>query len=70
MKIGSGLLAWILLAPGAVAAPLPPDTVDAFSGNPRLVVLTDIGNEPDDQMSLVRLLGPTSARRGSPLIGA
>ncbi|MFM2287163.1 MAG: hypothetical protein RL684_306 [Pseudomonadota bacterium] len=28
----------------------------AASGNARLFVLTDIGNEPDDQMSLVRLL--------------
>ncbi len=28
----------------------------AAAGNPRLVVLSDIGNEPDDQMSLVRLL--------------
>ncbi len=30
--------------------------VDDFTGKPRLLVLTDIGNEPDDQMSLVRLL--------------
>jgi hypothetical protein len=30
--------------------------VDDFVGKPRLVVLTDIGNEPDDQMSFVRLL--------------
>lgn len=27
-----------------------------FHGKPRVVVITDIGNEPDDQMSLVRLL--------------
>lgn len=33
-------------------APLP----DGFPGHPRLIVLSDIGNEPDDQMSLVRLL--------------
>ena len=33
-----------------------PSGVDEFNGKPRLVVLTDIGNEPDDQMSLVRLL--------------
>lgn len=38
------LLAGVLLAPAAAYA------------NPRVVVLTDIGNEPDDQMSLVRLL--------------
>jgi Cellulose-binding Sde182, nucleoside hydrolase-like domain/Cellulose-binding protein Sde0182, C-terminal domain len=33
-----------------------PSGVDDFPGHPRLFVLTDIGNEPDDQMSLVRLL--------------
>nr|WP_255490450.1 DUF1593 domain-containing protein [Duganella sp. SG902] len=33
-----------------------PALVDAFEGKPRLIVLTDIGNEPDDQMSFVRLL--------------
>src|SRR5581483_108806 len=42
-----------LLAQGeAVASP----AVDAFSGTPRAVIISDIGNEPDDQMSLVRLL--------------
>ena len=30
--------------------------VDSFVEKPRLLVLTDIGNEPDDQMSMVRLL--------------
>ena len=30
--------------------------VESFQGKPRLFVLTDIGNEPDDQMSLTRLL--------------
>jgi hypothetical protein len=30
--------------------------VDEFAGRPRVVVLTDIGNEPDDQMSFIRLL--------------
>jgi hypothetical protein len=30
--------------------------VDQFTGHPRLIVISDIGNEPDDQMSLVRLL--------------
>ena len=30
--------------------------VESFDGKPRLFVLTDIGNEPDDQMSLTRLL--------------
>ena len=30
--------------------------VDSFHGKPRVLVLTDIGNEPDDQMSLTRFL--------------
>jgi hypothetical protein len=30
--------------------------VDTFLGKPRVVILSDIGNEPDDQMSFVRLL--------------
>jgi Protein of unknown function (DUF1593) len=40
---------WLLLA--AVAMP-----ASATSEKPRVIVLSDIGNEPDDQMSLVRLL--------------
>jgi Protein of unknown function (DUF1593) len=30
--------------------------IDPFTARPRVVVLTDIGNEPDDQMSMIRLL--------------
>ena len=30
--------------------------VETFTGRPRVIVLSDIGNEPDDQMSLVRFL--------------
>ena len=30
--------------------------VDDFTGHPRAIVISDIGNEPDDQMSLVRFL--------------
>lgn len=30
--------------------------MDDFTGKPRVVVISDIGNEPDDQMSFVRLL--------------
>ena len=33
-----------------------PTHVDDFSGKPRVVIISDIGNEPDDQMSFVRLL--------------
>jgi len=36
-----------------VWAQTPPDT---FEGHPRALIISDIGNEPDDQMSLVRLL--------------
>ena len=31
-------------------------TLDDFAGHPRVIIISDIGNEPDDQMSLVRLL--------------
>jgi len=34
----------------------PPQPVDTFTGHPRVAILSDIGNEPDDQMSFVRLL--------------
>jgi len=40
----------------AVGFPVSPERVDDFKGIPRAVVISDIGNEPDDQMSLVRLL--------------
>ncbi len=40
----------------SAAEPLPPGQVDYFSGKPRVLVLTDMGNEPDDQMSFVRFL--------------
>ncbi len=49
----------ILIATSAAAAqptPPPPQPVDTFSGHPRVVIISDIGNEPDDQMSFVRLL--------------
>ncbi len=53
-------LVWLLvgigLALGVSRAALPPGHVDDFTGNPRVIVISDIGNEPDDQMSLVRLL--------------
>jgi hypothetical protein len=39
---------------GAQSAPQP--IPDGFSGHPRVVIISDIGNEPDDQMSFVRLL--------------
>jgi hypothetical protein len=38
------------------AQSFPPTHVDDFTGHPRVVIISDIGNEPDDQMSFVRLL--------------
>jgi|CZKL01.1.fsa_nt_gi hypothetical protein len=38
------------------AGPISHTHVDDFTGRPRIIVISDIGNEPDDQMSLVRLL--------------
>jgi len=49
----SGLLALMVLASGAGA---PARAQAAPELAPRLFVLSDIGNEPDDQMSLVRLV--------------
>ncbi|MBS1811923.1 MAG: DUF1593 domain-containing protein [Acidobacteria bacterium] len=46
----------LAFAASATAQPLPPNHVDDFTGKPRVVILTDMGNEPDDQMSFVRLL--------------
>src|SRR5262245_20423145 len=40
----------------AAMQPMQPGQVDDFVGKPRVVVLSDMGNEPDDQMSFVRLL--------------
>lgn len=56
----TALAAALLLGAAATtrsADPLPPGSQpDAFVARPRVFVLTDIANEPDDQMSLVRLL--------------
>ena len=56
-----GVAAWAvaacLVAGSVVAAETPPEAqVDPFVARPRVVVMTDIANEPDDQMSLVRFL--------------
>lgn len=42
-------------ADAATFAPLA-TRIDSYVARPRLIVLTDIANEPDDQMSFVRLL--------------
>lgn len=53
-------LCLLLITLGSVASvaaqPLDPIRIDDFAGRPRVVVISDIGNEPDDQMSLVRFL--------------
>ncbi|MET0251254.1 MAG: nucleoside hydrolase-like domain-containing protein [Novosphingobium sp.] len=46
----------LLGAAAALSIVVAGPTFAAEPAKPRLVVLTDIGNEPDDQMSLVRLL--------------
>src|SRR5215831_3873212 len=48
MLVVSSAMAW--------SQAISPTHVDEFSGKPRVVVISDIGNEPDDQMSFVRLL--------------
>jgi len=45
-----------ILSSAAFAQGIPPTHIDDFAGKPRVIVISDIGNEPDDQMSLVRLL--------------
>jgi Protein of unknown function (DUF1593) len=53
----STLLLMVLqsLATGAQPGPQPP-IADTFTGHPRVAIISDIGNEPDDQMSFVRLI--------------
>ena len=55
------LILALLLASAFAAGPVsaqssPATMVDSVSGKPRVLVLSDIGNEPDDQMSLTRFL--------------
>ncbi|HXE80323.1 MAG TPA: nucleoside hydrolase-like domain-containing protein [Vicinamibacterales bacterium] len=49
-----------VMPPAAAAQPAAPDPpaarVDPYAPRQRVVVMTDIANEPDDQMSLVRFL--------------
>jgi Protein of unknown function (DUF1593) len=52
----TAIVLWRLCDASAAAQSSQPDYMDDFAGNPRVVVLSDIGNEPDDQMSFVRLL--------------
>jgi hypothetical protein len=58
MKAHVMLAAWTALAaPGTAPRARSADPrVDPHAARPRVVVMTDIANEPDDQMSMVRLL--------------
>lgn len=51
---GIALMAGLAAVAGAQFG--PPQPIDDFQGKPRAVIISDIGNEPDDQMSFVRLL--------------
>jgi hypothetical protein len=57
-SLRTGLRLLLALASSSLltAQALPPTHVDEFAGKPRVVVISDIGNEPDDQMSFVRFL--------------
>lgn len=46
----------VLLAQSAPGLDTIAAHIDPYAGKPRVIVLTDIANEPDDQMSLVRFL--------------
>ena len=50
------LVSGLATAAFLLAQSLPPTHIDNFTGKPRVIIISDIGNEPDDQMSLVRLL--------------
>ena len=52
----TAIVLWRLCCADASTQSLQPDHIDDFAGNPRVIVLSDIGNEPDDQMSFVRFL--------------
>jgi hypothetical protein len=53
----TGVVALFALASSLLAGQaLPATHVDDFAGKSRVVVISDIGNEPDDQMSFVRFL--------------
>jgi hypothetical protein len=58
IRTGKSFLAGVLVASAGsvLGQAIPPMHVDDFAGKPRVVVISDIGNEPDDQMSFVRLL--------------
>ena len=52
----TAVAAGLVAAATVHAAPPTSAYVDPFVARPRIVVLTDIANEPDDQMSMIRFL--------------
>jgi len=54
--VGFVLSFTLFAATSVLATTIPPQHVDDFEGKPRVIIISDIGNEPDDQMSFVRLL--------------
>lgn len=52
----TGLAMGLMSAATASQAAQAPQIADDYAGHARMFVLSDIGNEPDDQMSMVRLL--------------
>src|SRR5262245_48965374 len=56
MNTSSRWLVLFLLALGCALFPLGDSRADEGPARPRLMVLTDIGGDPDDQQSLIRLM--------------
>ena len=56
--LGASCVCAAFVVAGAVASAQPARVpiADSYSGHPRVAIISDIGNEPDDQMSFVRLL--------------
>ncbi len=54
--VGAWAVVWWLASTAAGAETVEISDPDPFVARPRIVVMTDIANEPDDQMSLVRFL--------------
>jgi hypothetical protein len=50
------ILAAVFFISCPLHAQLPPTHIDDFTAHPRAIIISDMGNEPDDQMSFVRLL--------------
>src|SRR5580692_2660296 len=51
-----GVIALRAASVAVLAQSVPPPPPDSFTGHPRAIIISVIGNEPDDQMSFVRLL--------------